>query len=261
MGRDFRQHPETSDAKPIIVLYPAREGFNSFVTGRCDVITGTKSRGTGQRINFSWAAGEAGPGGTDKTKTVNLRFLEPVEVHDGRSIFGPTESVWNSGDDNLSITVTMDPCPHTSRTTELDGNANKVPSGLGFDIFVPAAGDGNAQLDLGDGTSADLGTVIPLADEEKTDGYWNTDFFTGVVTPAPNGDGNTTLMDLAWSSTFVNEVPIGEGHRTFDVDPSKSEWMHPAWKAEIEVTKETAGEGWLSGWLFIYREKTQKGPI
>lgn len=232
--------PETPDKKPIVVMYPAREGFNTWLTGKGDDVV-TPARGQGTKIKFSFTAGEV-----PITKSIQLQFMEPIEVHDGRAIFGPTEGVWNSGDDWISLSVVIPVTPYTDRTVEADGNANKVPSGLDFDVFVPASGDGNTQLDMT--------AVCPVINETGT-GYWDLDEFSGAVSPNVSGTGNADLLDLQVSGILLNEVPIGEGHRTFDIDVYKAEYVHQNWIVQIECHKETAGDGWLAGWLFCFREK------
>lgn len=250
----------SKDGRSIVTPFPARSGFNSYVTGQGDDVV-TPSRADGQRVKLSWTAGEAGAAGTDKTKELELQFIEPVDFHDGQATWGPTTSVWNSGDDWFVIKVRIPACPSTDRSGTMDGNALKVATGLGYNIFVPANGDGDAELDLGDGTPADLGTVVPVVDEDKTTGYWHTDLFTGVVSPAIDGNGNTDLLDVAPPEPrFVNKAPIAHvGTGVWDVDPAKSEWIHPKWKVVIQAHKETEGAGWFGGWFFIYREKTWRG--
>lgn len=239
--------PLTEDDKPIVVMYPATEGFNTYLTGRGDDIAGGV-RGKGTRLKFNWTAAEAGTGGTDPEKTIEIQFLEPVEAHDGRALFGATESEWNSGDDWVSFTARMPMTPHTAAAG--DGWVNKVPTGLGFDIFVPAAGDGNANVNLDD--------AVPVPNKTKT-GYWDVDHFSGAITPNVTGTGNCDLFQLEITSTLLNEVPIGEGHRTFDIDVYKSEWFHPNWFLGITAYKGTAGAGWLTAWMFLFRENTQVG--
>lgn len=232
-----KDRPETPDEKPIVVMYPAREGFNTFITGRGDDVGGG-NRGQGQRIKFNFVTANL-----PETQSVDLQFMEPVEVHDGRAIFGPS-GAWDGGDDWLSIKVVIPATTYTDRTTEMDGNANKVPSGLGFDIFVPAAGDGNAELV----------TAVPVLNDSGT-GFWNLDENSGAVTPNAEQKGNADLLDLEVGGTLIHEVPIGEGHGTFDIDAYKSEYIHPTWIVRVEAHKEANGDGWLAGWLFTFREK------
>ena len=247
---DAREHPITDDNKPIVVMYPAQEGFTTFMTGRGDDVT-NGNRGQGTQLHFDWTTGEIGT-----TKSVTLNFMEVVEVHDGRAIFGPTEAEWNSGDDWISFKAEMPATPYTDRTTEADGNANRVATGLGFNIIVPAADDGDTSIDIGDGTAADLGTAVPVPNSTNT-GYWDADQRTGVITPNATGTGNMDLFDVQIEATMLNELPIGEGHRTFDIDVYKSEWLHPNWNLVLSAHKASAGAGWLRGWCFLFREKTQ----
>jgi hypothetical protein len=227
-----------ADHKPIVIPYPATEGFSTYFTGAGDDLSPTppaSGRGEGTRLIFDFA----GPG----TITKILNFSEIVEVHDGQLMY-QNNNEFDMTTDTLSLSFTMPATPVTS--TPGTGNCNKVDVG-GYNILIPAAGDGQWTLDLN--------TAIPVPAKQH-DGYYNMNFKTGALTVGVPGDSNCNFFDIPITAYSIKELPIGHPLGQFDIEAYKTESFHQRWDLHVTVNKVSAGAGKAAGWLMLFREFT-----
>ena len=131
--------PSEADKKPVMVNSPATEGTFTWLTSRGDDLSPSSGsgRGTGPQAFLSFDE----PG----TKEVEIQFIEPVELHDGHVSWRPT-SDWGF-EDSWSLSVRL-PATTVTPNAENKGNCNKVDTGQGFSVIVPANGDGAYDVDL-----------------------------------------------------------------------------------------------------------------
>jgi len=232
--------PRANDGKAIVVINPSTEGFQTWLCGRGDDPNPTppaSGRGTGPQFRVDFAANEI-PG----EKTTEWNWIEPVEVHDGQVNWDPVEN-WGH-DDEFDLAVRM---PATVATaTPGVGNANEVPTGQGFSIYVPAAGDGSHTIDLAQ--------AVPV--DASGQGYWDVDYDTGEITPAVHpGKAARHLLNVEVIVYLVRSISMGNTIGLFDVDVYKTEWIHPSWKTRLTIRKNTAGAGTAAGWLLCFRKE------
>jgi hypothetical protein len=224
------------DGKIIVTPFPASEGYKTWFTGAGDQLS-PLVRGGGQRIKLAWDAAE--PRGA---KSIDLRFAEPVEMHDGGAHYVPVVN-WGV-DDLMTVKVVL---PATVTTASGAGNCNKVPSGLGYDIVVPAPGNGGFNVDL----AVD---AVPVPAKAK-DGFWDVDYNTGIIKPSVTpGAAGYHLLALEVTATFLRNVPLGHSLGEYNIDAYKVEYIHPRWLIRITVDKQSAGAGDFAGWLLMFRE-------
>ena len=223
------------DGKIIVTPYPASDGYKTWFTGAADQLTPSIVRGGGTRIRFHWTDGEA-----RGAKSVDLQFAEPIEMHDGGAQYSPVVD-W-SMDDLLHVKLVM---PATVTSVSGSGNCNRVPTGLGYDVIVPAAGDGGHQVDLA------LATPVPTP---NNDGYWNVDHDSGVITPGVPGASGFHLLSVEVVANYAKGIPLGHPMGEYEIDAYKAEWIHPKWIIRITVDKQSAGAGDFAGWLLCYRK-------
>lgn len=233
------------DGKLVVVPFPARDGFKTFFTGAGDDLAPTppaSGRGQGTQLAVGFLSSESFP----LTKTIELQWSEPIQIHDGQGQVEPAVE-W-SVKDFLSMTARL---PATSAVVNGGGtgNANLVPTGLGYNLIVPAAGNGGHDVTLAD--------AVPVPASGA--GYWEADPVTGAVSASPNpGLGSYHLLDIQVEAIFANKIPLGQGTGVFDIEAYRVEDIHPNWKLIIEIEKNKAPSvdcDW-AGWLLIFRPNT-----
>lgn len=231
--------PREQDKKPIFTMSPATEGFVTWITGAGDDPSATfpaSGRGTGTPFVLVFSGSEV-----PCTKTLEFDFIEPVEVHDGQVTWRhPTN--WGS-QDHFSLGLRI-PSSSVSLNTSSLGNCNKVSVGPGMNVIVPAAGNGQY----------DLLEACPVQDKQGQGGYWDNDYNTGAVTPNPTpGAGNWNLFDFEVTGWLIKNIPMTHPMGVFDIDVYKTEYFHPSWYLTWQVTKNSPGDGEVSGWIFCFR--------
>lgn len=225
-------YQRTNDGREIVVMSPSTEGLKTWFFGAGD----GDDRGGGTRIRLAWTAEEA-----RGVKTVDIQFSEPVEVHDGQAVFSPAAN-W-SPDDIVNLFAVL-PATTTTPNGGGTGNCNRVPTGLGYDIIVPAAGNG----------AHDIVTPVPVPAEAR-DGHWECDYGTGVVTPSPlPGAAPYYMLGVELQVYFLRNMPLGHGTGVLDVDVYKTEWIHQNYKLRVSVDKQSAGAGVFAAWLLGFRK-------
>ena len=136
------------------------------------------------------------------------------------------------------------------------GNANLVPTGLGFDIIVPAAGDGARTLTVP--------VPVPAADDETNaqTGYWDyTEPWvgTGEVTPGTPQQAKFNLFNNQLPLAHFTTIPLvtSEGDKTLIVENIKPKWVLPEWFFRVSIYNAEAANTLKVGWsLVIARRKS-----
>ena len=125
------------DQKPVFVLSPSPEGWMTYFVGRGDDASATppaSGRGTGDPIRIEFLTSDQYP----SDKIAEWNYIEPTYVHDGQLTWKKTDDF--SADDHFSLCVRIPanvPAVNGSNT----GNCNLVPTGLGYNVIVTAAGN------------------------------------------------------------------------------------------------------------------------
>lgn len=233
--------PREVDKKPVMVNSPATEGTFTWLSSRGDDLSPTppaSGRGTGNQAFLSFSAPD--------TKEVELQFCEPVELHDGHVSW---KGEWGF-EDSWGLSVRM---PATVATPNVGntGNCNLVDTGYGFNIVVPAAGDGAYDIDL------DQAVPIPDGYNSKTGqgaGYWNVEqYWSEEITPNVAGQGAFNLYDAALEMFFCKNMDCGNPLGIWDLDAYKAEWVSKKWKLCFHATRVTSGAGKIGGYFMIFR--------
>jgi hypothetical protein len=219
----------------VVASYPAYLGTQTEFTSRGDdMATGTPN--TGPRMEFIFDGQGAGPW----TQSVDVQFLQPVQLADGAAIFS---GLWNPTD-GLSFSVEIGANAVTANPAHT-GNCSLVPAG-GYNVIVPAPGDGTHDIDL-----ATAKPLIPNIDG-GTNPWW-VDLYTGAITSSERGDGNAILIDAPQSILFINDTPVGAADGHWDIEVYRAEFIHQSWVLRATVVKRSAGAGTLAGEILIYR--------
>ena len=234
--------PHECDRKPVVVNSPATEGTYTWLSSRGDNLSPTppaSGRGDGTQLFLSFT----GP----DTKEVEIQFIEPIELHDGHVSWRPVgdwgfEDTWTW---SLRMPATV-ATPNVGNT----GNCNLVDTGAGFNIIVPAAGDGTHDIDYDQ--------AVPIPDgycvEHGGVGYWNVvEHWTEVVTPNVTGQGAFNFYDVALEMFFCKNMDCGSPLGIWDLDAYKAEWVSKKWKLCFKVIRATAGAGKIGGYVMVFR--------
>lgn len=220
------------DYKAVVVVSPSRDGWMTWFTSRGDDPASPPGRAKGPKLDLSFI----GP----DTKTVEIRFTECIEIHDGEVWYMPVAS-WTP-DDEFSVSVIL---PATIATPNVSntGNCNLMPVGP-YDVILPAAGDGSHDVDFAQ--------AVPVPASEA--GFWDCDYDTGITTPsATPGKARYHLLTGELEMFFLRNVACGHPLGSFEIDVYKAEWVHPSWKVRLTVLRTTAGPGRITGWLMVFR--------
>jgi hypothetical protein len=235
--------PTEDDKKIVMVNSPATEGTFTWLSARGDNLTPTppsSGRGDGAHLMLSFTEPD--------TKEVEAQFCEPIELHDGHISWRPTGD-WDF-EDSWSISVRMPATVAVVNPTNT-GNCNLYPTGQGFNIIVPAAGDGAYDVDLSQ--------AVPIPDgysakTEQGAGYWNVEeHWSEEITPNGSDKGAFNLYDIQLEMFFCKNMDCGNPLGIWDLDAYKAEWVSKKWKLCFQATKVTAGAGKIGGYLMIFR--------
>lgn len=136
------------------------------------------------------------------------------------------------------------------------GNCNLAPTGLGFNIIVPAAGNGQYDLDA----------VVPIPafhDETNTmQGYWTYSepwIGKGTITPGTPGASKYNLFDIPLELAHFAKIHLGhaEGSRDLIAPAIKPKWILPEWKMKVIISNADANKTLMVSWdLLIARRKS-----
>lgn len=235
--------PFEKDNRENFVVAPMTQGMYAWWTGAGDD-KATGELGGGQQFSLALT-------GIEK-KSVVAEFTSYVEIYDGEAWW--TGLGWGNADRwDIAILIRQNSTYTTANGTNT-GNCNVVPSGMGFDIIVPAAGDGAYDIDLAN--------ACPLPAPGSGMHFWEiADFIDGGITAAVDGQGNPTgryalIHNLDWRVYFCKSMPCGSPRGVFLVDSDKAEQIHKNWCIEFTVDKKAAGAGDFGFWLKFFRPKT-----
>jgi hypothetical protein len=231
------------DNKLVVVTYPGTVGFKTYFTGAGDNLS-TGERGTGQAIKMAFT----GAG----IQSIDVQFSAPAEVHDGEIVWSPVSN-WGF-DDTFSVSAVL-PATTATANNGNTGNANKVATGLGFNLIVPAAGNGAWDVNLGTAVPVPSDVINVDTGAQTHQGYWDTNYYTGVITPGVNpGSSGFNLLDVSPPEMYLlKNIMMGNPLGVFDIDVYKVEWFHQNWLFRFSVNKVSSGAGTIGGWIFTFR--------
>jgi hypothetical protein len=235
--------PREVDHKPVMVNSPATEGTFTWLSSRGDDLSPTppaSGRGDGAQLFLTFT----GP----DTKEVEIQYSEPIELHDGEVSWRPAGD-WGF-EDSWTFSVRL-PATVATPNAGNTGNCNLVDTGMGFNIIVPAAGDGAYDVDFNQ--------AVPIPDGFNTKtsqgaGYWDVDrHWSETITPNGTDHGEFNLYDIPLEMFFCKNMHCGNPLGIWDLDAYKAEWVSKKWKLAFKVTRATAGAGKIGGYLMIFR--------
>ncbi len=235
--RGLAASPVEEDGKPTVVISPAQTGWGTWFTSHGDDLSPTppaSGRGDGAKIEVAFAIAE--------TKETVFQWSEPVQIHDGELNWDPAD--WDHNDE-VSFSLKMPASVATANAGA--GNCNLVNLG-GYNLIVPAAGDGSHDVDLAQ--------VVPLLSRSST-GYWDADRSTGAVAPsATPGAAGFNLLDIPIESFLIKNLSLGNPLGQFSIDAYKAEWISDRAQGCLKVVRSSTGAGTLSAWVMCFREST-----
>jgi hypothetical protein len=136
------------------------------------------------------------------------------------------------------------------------GNCNKVQVAAGAYIIVPAAGNGQYDLD----------TIVPIpAYNDETNaqtGYWTYSepwLGKGTVTPGSPGASKYNLFDFPIEMAHFSKLHLflDSGQRDMIAPAIKPKWILPEWKMKVTIHNADANKTLSVCWdLLIARRKT-----
>jgi len=291
MGIDLRESslvvldaPREEDKKPVMVMSPSTEGMYTWLSSYGDDITpdpGTSGRGDGDQLKLAFTGAS--------TEYVDIRFIEPVELHDGHVDYSAddwgfedhwsfgvvlpasTVEVNGSGTGNCNLYKYQDLTPWDSETSYavndlvtheninyvcISAHTNQEPPNATYwahylNVILPAAGDGAFDIDL-DGDELD---AVPVPCSTKEYGYWTVpdkwDEDMEALAEATSGEWN--LLDFPINMWFCRKMACGSQLGLWDLDAYKAEWISKKWTIRFESTRTTDSAGIIGGYLMIFR--------
>lgn len=224
------------DRRMVVVNFPADEGSFMWICGRGDDLD-TGTRGTGTKIAVAFDDVQR----TEvETKSVDLGFVEQVQLHDGQ-LFVRSAAEWGDADE-WDFGIVM-PATDVVENPTSTGNAIIVDGYL----VVPADGDGTHDVDLAE--------AVPVPADG--DGCWDYDAILDVLVPSLTpGEAGWHVLLVPVAPYFMRSVPIPwHSKGLFDFDAYKAERVAKRWRLRLTVRKASSGPGTLAGWLVVFREK------
>lgn len=223
MSINLHRERETVDGKKLVTSNALPEWCVLSQCGRGD---DTKI-GNGPIFKMSTA-------GPDNDSTLEFGFMDPVFVTSGVGVIQDAKL-----GDYIRFEVFAPPTVPTSASG--DGNCNKVATGQGFNIIVPAGGDGSWNLPASESCH-----IVPNPTGE---GYWdlNRDWSEaqigpGTVTPNYTGEGEYDLYDTVGMhlSMFATDVPIlgTDVVLTFGIQNVRAKMVPPQWHWKVTLHAE-----------------------
>lgn len=206
-------------------------------------------RGGGDRLVLKHADGASVENITE------IRFIDYIQM------LGGGIRVYNSNADDYVSFDCYSPATTTTPNGGGTGNCNLVATGYGFNIIIPAPGDGAHDVDLTTPVNANLAgsmgqpilvtaaTPVTAVDEENVHvGYWDWDRKTGAITPNYTGSGGYNLYDAQITlSRYVNRVCVYNGDNTAFVLDLRIEHRGgpflPHWVCRLYTTRASSHAG------------------
>jgi hypothetical protein len=150
---------------------------------------------------------------------------------------------WDGGAWGANVYMELVAPPSTTKAPAVanQGNCNKVPTGLGFNIIVPAAGNGVYDLDVG--------VPVPANNDETMvqTGYWSHSepwIGYGALTPGVPGSAKYNLFDVELDLAHFAKLHLfrDTGARDLIAPAIKPKWILPEWKMRIAITNVDANK-------------------
>jgi hypothetical protein len=245
-GDPLPQPKYEADHRQVVVNFPGTEGTMLWIAGAGDDLNPTppsSGRGEGQKILVEFT--DAG------TEEVECVFSEWIELHDGR-LFNTPVDAWTP-EDRWSFYVRCPATPVVASPTwsgncfVVDEQGNPGDPDATHYIIVPAAGNGNYDVDLN--------TAVPVPAGLAQNGYWDVDKLTEVITPSLTpGAAEWLLLTVQVDSFFMKNIPLGNPLGVFDFDAYKAEWVSSKWALRLKVERVSTGAGTVAGWLVMFRQ-------
>lgn len=226
--------PATSDNRPIVVSSRFSKGIDPYLCGVGDDMA-TGQKGAGTKLRFDDVATE---------ETIEFGFVDVVRVAAGGVMWTDCQI-----GDTLDMWLSAKAAPLTPNAGL--GNCNLVDTGLGFNIVVPAAGDGSHDVDL---------ATANLVPNQLGAGHWDWDEpDLGLGTVTPNlGVGAWDMFDVEIKLVhWVCGLPmLGAGE--FYLDPNSIDrkiYQRWTWFAKL-VSEAQHGAATAAFYLNLARSKT-----
>lgn len=229
MSMDLRQSPKTSDGREIFLPSRYRGDVDPYFAG-CD--------DSGTLFALNWDSAPVNP----EDKNLEWSFNDWVYVSKG------TVRYRNAGKGDYLGFKVFAPASTVSSNPG-SGNCNLVDTGFGFNMIVPAAGDG----------SHDLTSAIPVP-ATNDDGYWSwslPDTGLGSVSAGEPGKSQYNLFDAPLDLVrWIYKLPVlGDGIEHLHPE-TKARRVLPHWKFRVDVHNEAKGTLELIWHLDCARKKT-----
>lgn len=184
------------------------------------------------------------------SSSIDLDFLDALYLAGGHVD-------WDGGSWGSSVSMSLRAPATTTKAPASPGtgNCNLVPTGLGFHIIVPAAGDGAYDLDVP--------IPVPANNDETNEqnGYWNYSepwIGKGVMSAMP-GVGKYNLFDIPLTlANFAKlHLFLPTGQRDLIAPAIKPKWILPEWKMKVTAANVDAGTTLRVGMdLLVARRKS-----
>jgi hypothetical protein len=183
------------------------------------------------------------------TATLDLNFLDGIFLAGGHI-------AWDGGAWGSSVYMELIAPASTVKEPASPGlgNCNLVPTGLGFNIIIPAAGDGAKDIDVP--------VPIPAANDETLvqTGYWNYSepwIGKGTLTPVASL-GKYNLFDQQLELAHFAKLHLfhAQGSRDLMASAIKPKWILPEWKMRLVITNADTGLLRVSVDLLLARRKS-----
>lgn len=229
--------PRTSDGRPIGLDSRFRGDVDPYFAGAGD--DEAQGRGKGAAFCTGWDADPGAPA----DKTVTFYFNDWVYISAGSVRWTGAEPL-----DTVDFKVYAPATPVVANPGA--GNCNLVATGLGFNMIVPAAGDG----------SHDYSDPVPVPASGDT-GYWTwdePDEGKGTVSPGSPGASQYNLFDISLDLVqWVQQLQlIGNGVELLD-PITKARKILPQWRFDVKVHTEGGHAPFHVAWhLNTARKKT-----
>ena len=237
---------QDDEGKQVVVQNPASEGAQTLFVGAAGQPSDVGRVEIAHRFT-----GPTPP--AIETHTVDLQWPFPAQINDFEAHWSPPAgspgAAWDIEDKMHARFV----FPATPVTPNGGGTGNcNVDGGTGF--ITPAAGNGAFDVDLAAAVPIELKDPAMVA----AFGYYDLDKPTGEVTLSTQPGAakwglNSVELDLPDSATFVDAIDLGSPRGVFEVNPYKTEYVHPKWVVRITVDKATAGGGTFGGWIMAFK--------
>jgi len=243
MGVDLRSPPVAFDGKPLVTTNALPEWCILNMAGAGDLVTEI-----GGNNKFLLECDDP-----DNDVDLEFAFIDAVYVTSGVGLI-----------ENAKLGDYIDFQVHAASSTVTEngggtGNCNSVPTGLGFNIIVPAPGNGGHDIDLVDDAN------IVLAPDN--DGWWDWDFphiGRGTVTPNYEQKGHYNLFPVGMNlASFATKVPLlGSNVLNFGIQNVRAKMIPPHWHWHVTLHSHTADNmTQVAFFLNVGRARSYLNPV